>query len=184
MLNYIMRNHKTVGIVIKRIDVGEADKILTLMTADLGKIAIRAKGVRKITSHRSSHVELLNHTEVSLYKNTKMPILLEAQTINSYAEIKNDLPKIGLAYHICELVDGLCPENQENSQIFFLLKDLLDSLPTATHVGKLIHEFELRLLTLLGYYSDQDLSGSKASLFIESILERKLKTRQILPQLL
>ena len=179
-----MRNIKTTGIIIKRIDVGEADKILTIMTHDQGKIQVKAKGVRKITSHRSSHVDLFNHTEVSLYKSTRMPILTEAQTIESYSDIKNDLTKVGLAYHICELIDGLCPENQENREAFFLLKDLLDELSTSRNLGQLIHDFEIRLLQNLGYYSEQDLTGSKASFFIESILEKKLKTRQILPQLI
>ena len=57
-----MRNFKTEGIIIKRRDYGEADRILTVMTREYGKLKIKAKGVRKITSRRSAHIELLNHT--------------------------------------------------------------------------------------------------------------------------
>lgn len=179
-----MHASKSAGIIIKRKDVGEADKILTILTIDLGKIQVKAKGVRKIASKRASHIELLNFTQFSLHKGNIMPILLEAESIESYFAIKSNLSRVGLAYHICELVDSLCPENQESRQIFHLLKNVLDQLSSQQQVGKLIHEFEIELLRLLGYYSDQDLSGSKASIYIESILERRLKSRQILHHLL
>src|SRR5258708_113264 len=115
-----MRSYKTEGIIIKRRNIGEADSLLTVFTLDQGKIQIKAKGVRKITSKRSSHIELLNHTRLHLYKGYASPLLTEVQSIESFSNIKQDLKKVGIAYHICELIDGLCPENQEQRQIFFL----------------------------------------------------------------
>jgi DNA repair protein RecO (recombination protein O) len=179
-----MRSIKTTGIIIKRKNVGEADRIITMMTQEMGKIQVKAKGVRKITSKRSSHIELLNHGSFSLYKSGGMPILTEVDTYNTFNELKTDLSKVGLAYHICELVDSLCPDNQENESVFSLLYGLFTQLGNTKEAGRLIHEFEINLLQELGYYSGQDLAGSKASLFIETILERKLKARQILPHLL
>lgn len=179
-----MRHHKTTGIIIKRRDIGEADRILTVFTKDEGKIEVRAKGVRKITSKRASHIELLNTVSLALYASARGYILTEAVAIDTNEYLKQDLTKIGLLYHVCELIDGLCPENQEHTQIYFVLEELLDKFKTKINLAEAIHQFEIDLLTLLGYYSQQDLTGSKASFFIESILERKLKTRQILPHLL
>lgn len=179
-----MRTLATTGIVIKRRDIGELDKIVTIFTPDHGKIVAKAKGIRKIISRRLPHIELLNHVSFSLYRVSSSSILTEIQTVNSFSEIKSDLKKIGLAYHICELIDSLCPENQEHDEVFSLLCGFLDKLSSRSAVSKAMHQFEIDLLTMLGYYSDQDLSGSKASFFIESILERKLKSRQILPHLL
>lgn len=123
-----MRSFKTEGIVIKRRDFRDADKILTVFTKNHGKMQIKAAGIRRIPSRRSPHVELLNYTVLTLYKGNSLPVLTEAQALEHFAPIKSDLIKIGFAYHICELVDSLCPDNQENRQVFFLLKGVLNNL--------------------------------------------------------
>lgn len=123
-----MRNFRTEGIIIKRRNFNEADRILTVMTRDYGKLQIKAAGVRKITSRRAAHIELLNHTVLHLYKGNTFSILTEAKMLDDFSEVKENFDKVGLAYHLCELVDGLCPENQENSTVFFLLQKTLTSL--------------------------------------------------------
>lgn len=171
------------GIVLKRRNVGEADRILTVFTRNLGKITIKAVGVRKISSKRSSHIEPLNHVVLSLYKGKGMPVLTEVVAKESFSEIKTDLQKIGFAYHLCELVDGLCPEGQENTAVFDLLHGVLSDLCGLTHLAERIHEFEVALLTTLGYWSSAH-AQLHTSYVIESILERRLKTARMLPKLL
>ena len=180
-----MRTYTVQGIILKRKNIGEADRILTVFTREQGKIQIKAKGVRKIASKRASHIEPLNIATLTLYKGTGMPILTEATATEQFSEVKTELSRIGFAYHICELVDGLCPENQENEDIFALVEGMLRKLSFEGKIPSIIHDFEVQLLRLLGYYSDgsHDLTGSKASYFIETILERRLKARQILPSL-
>jgi hypothetical protein len=123
-----MRSLRTEGIVIKRRNFGEADRLLTVITPHFGKLTIKATGVRKITSRRSAHIELLNQAALSLYKGSGMHVLTEAKMIEDYSEIKSDFTKVGFAYHLCELVDGLCPEDQENGRVFYLLKRTLMQL--------------------------------------------------------
>src|SRR5690349_12925667 len=110
-----MRNIKSEGIIIKRKNLGEADRLITVITPHLGKLTIKATGVRKITSRRSAHIELLNHAALHLYKGKGMHVLTEVKMIDDHSKIKKDFTKVGFAYHLCELVDGLCPEEQENS---------------------------------------------------------------------
>ncbi len=180
-----MRTFTVQGIILKRKNIGEADRILTVFTREMGKMQVKAKGVRKVASKRASHIEPLNKTTLTVYKGSGMPLLTEAVAIKQFNEIKTDLHKVGLAYHICELVDGLCPENQENEAIFALLEQMLEKLTEDENPSVQIHTFEVQLLTLLGYYSEgtHDLRGAKASYYIENILERKLKSRQILQRL-
>jgi DNA repair protein RecO (recombination protein O) len=123
-----MRSLKTEGIIIKRKNLGEADRLVTIITPHDGKLIIKATGVRKITSRRSAHIELLNHASLSLYKGKGMHVLTEVKMIDDHSKIKADFTKVGLAYHLCELVDGLCPENQENGNVFYLLKNTLKLL--------------------------------------------------------
>lgn len=177
-----MRNFKTEGIIIKRRNFGEADRILTVFTKKQGKIQIKALGVRRIISRRSPHVELLNHSLLTLYKGKSLPILTEAQTVEDFSLIKDNLTKVGFAYHICELIDGLCAENQENKAVFFLLVEILERLSKDEDIVNMIHEFEISLLTSLGFYTYSSLNNSFDSLaFIERILEKKLKAKQIIP---
>lgn len=137
-----MRSYKTEGIIIRRRNFRDADRILTVLTANHGKIAVRASGIRKIPSRRSPHVELLNHCVLSLYNGHAFPILTEAQTIDSFAGVKEDLHKIGLAYHLCELVDGLCPEGQENRAVFNLVKSTLTRLSAFSHSDRSVSAVE------------------------------------------
>ncbi|HZE86582.1 MAG TPA: DNA repair protein RecO [Methylomirabilota bacterium] len=189
-----MRNFRTEGIVIRRRNFQDADRIITIFTKEHGKLQIKASGIRKISSRRSPHVELLNYSIVNLYNGNKFPILTEAQTIESFSVIKADLEKIGLAYHLCELIDGLCPENQENRGVFELLKNTLsklschsESFDSLRSVGitKIINEFEVELLSLLGYWNKADFLTDKVDIdhFVENILERKLKSKAIFAKL-
>lgn len=176
-----MRNYKTEGIVIKRRNIGEADRILTVFTRRFGKIQIKAKGVRRITSRRSSHIELLNLSLLSLYKGRgALPILTEVQTIEDYSAIKEDLARVGFSYHLCELIDGLCAENQENSAVFDLLEQTFWNLSGSLDILETIHEFEVQLLTLLGYWTKLRPSQNlDTEYFIEDILERKLRSKKL-----
>ncbi len=176
-----MRTYKTEAIILKRKNIGEADRILTVFTRQYGKVQIKAVGVRKIASRRSPHIEPLNLVLLTLYRGRNLPILTEAQTQENFSDIKDNLKKVGFAYHICELVDGLCPENQENRSVFVLLRNTLSRLSTGFDVAVTIHEFEVELLTILGFWSKTQLSvHMDTQSFIENILERKLKSKQIL----
>lgn len=177
-----MRSIKAEGIVIKRRNYREADRILTIFTKSNGKIKVIAKGVRRITSRRSPHVELLNYSVFNLHKTTYgMPILTEVESLKDFSTLKKDLKKIGRAYHICELIDGLCAENQENEEIFTLLKLALETISKDDRHDLISYRFELKLLKLLGFSNDDKVLGEEdMQNFIESILERKLKTKQML----
>jgi len=179
-----MRSFKTEGIVIKRSNYSEADRIVTIFTKKNGKIKIKANGVRRITSRRSPHIELLNYCVFGLYQGRNMPVLTEVESKESFSSLKKDLKRIGFAYHVCELIDGLCAENQENQDVFFLLGRTLRKLSKEENLSDIIYEFELELLRLLGFHkpSSSNIKINTQEL-IENILERRLKTKQILPQL-
>lgn len=174
-----MRSYKTEGIIIKRKDFGEADRILTVLTKNQGKIKVVAKGVRKISSRRASHVELLNQSILTIHDG-KMPILTEAETIKHYSILKSDLEKCGFAFYICELIDGLLAEYQENRSAFNLMQDALIRLQTETKPWNLISKFEQDLLVSLGFWPKTQLFIEDSDAFIEDIIERKIKSKRII----
>ncbi|MBI2031204.1 MAG: DNA repair protein RecO [Candidatus Levybacteria bacterium] len=176
-----MRSYKTEGIILKRKNIGEADRILTVFTERFGKIQIKAPGVRKITSKRSAHIELLNVTLLTLYKSSRsqMPIVTEAQNVENFSSLKKDLGKIGFAFYICELVNNFCPENQESQRIFNLIKNTLNNLETLADNSSVVDNFEREFLELLGFASKSQILSDRQS-FMENIIEKRLKTKELL----
>lgn len=181
-----MRTFKTEGIVIKRRDSGEADKFITVFTKDFGKMQLKATGVRRIASRRSPHIELLNLVEITFYKGKGMPVLVEAQSKKTYDNLKMDLTTIGLAYHLCELIDGLCPEEEMHRDIFYLFERTLSQLTSENSI-EVIHGFEVELLTILGFWNSSETFFERKDMdtqtYIETLLERRLRSRRIFAKL-
>lgn len=175
-----MRAYRVEGIVIKRKNFGEADRILTVYTKNKGKISVMAKGVRKITSKRASHIELLTHSVMGIYEG-KISVLTETESVYHYSDLKTDLKKAGYAFYMCELIDGLCAEYQESRGVFELLQNTLFKLETAEDPKSLMVSFEKDLLTLLGFWPENRAYLEDSDRFIEDIMERKIKTKRIIP---
>lgn len=150
-----MRGFKVEGIILKRRNFGEADRILTVFTHQRGKISVLAKGVRRITSRRAGNVELLNRVIMFLHQTKGMPILTEAKAINTFPKLKEDLTLSAYAFHIIELVDKLTAENQENRILYEHLVEVLRRLERNPR-QILIRAFEAKILSNLGFMSFQN----------------------------
>ncbi len=168
-----MAGFKTEGIVLKRRNFGEADRILTVFSKDKGKIAVVAKGVRRITSRRAGNVELLNRVVIYLHQGKGMPILTEATSLDTYQKLKEDLTLSTYAYHIIELMDKLTAENQENGILYEHLVEVLKRLEKNPR-QILIRAFEVKILSVLGFIdfnSKSYLSTLGVSIQTKKILE-------------
>lgn len=147
-----MQGIKVEGIILKRRNLGETDRILTVLTHQKGKISVLAKGVRRITSRRSGNVELLNRSILYLHQAKSFLILTEAQTIDTYQKLKMDLTLSTYAFHIIELVDKLTAENQENRILYEHLVNVLQRLSRNPR-QILVRAFEAKILTNQGFES-------------------------------
>ena len=166
------------GFVIKRVNLGEADRFVTLFTKNNGKVEVLAKGVRKITSKRASHIELLNLVRFHSIKTSKNFILTEVELVDSYEGRKRDLKQCEIAFFVCELLDNLCPHGQITPELF---TEVFDFLNTGHHSDEALLKFETKVLSILGYWNiEKKFSTEEESrLFIESLIERKMKSRII-----
>lgn len=176
----------TSGVILKRIKVGEADRILTVFTKEYGKIRVIAKGVRRIYSRRSPHVELFRNVRLSLNRGKTMDSVSEAEGMDDVTG-NTTIRGIGHAYFVCELVDRLLPESLEHRDVYALLVDMLRNIRTADSQYDLAAEtdkFALVLLRILGYLpKEKELPHDEIVRFIEEIIERKLKSPAILTRL-
>lgn len=173
-----MRSFQTEGIVLKRKNLGEADRLLTVFTKKHGKIKILAKGVRHIKSRRSPNIELFNLVTLFVHKGRTFNILTEAQAINTFQNVRKNLELVGLAYYCCELIDGLCAEEQPHPKVYDLLIATLNELDHG-----LIQKFETTLLSELGFLTQTISPAFNTTSYIEQILERRIKTRRLLIKL-
>ncbi|MBI4267606.1 MAG: DNA repair protein RecO [Chloroflexi bacterium] len=145
------RTYQTEAIIIKKTRLGEADRILTLYTPDMGKIQAVAKGVRRPKSKLAGHLELLTHSLVSLARGKNLDTITGSQTINSFLPLRNDLSLTSCALYAVELVNQLTADRDENRPVFQLLQTVLEQLCHASDNDLVLRYFELHLLNEVGY---------------------------------
>ena len=172
------RTYKIEGIVIKRRNFGETDKIISIFSKKYGKIQTIAKGIRKINSRKASHLELFSKIKASLHYGRTWDYLNEVESLNIFPNIALDIDKIAYAFQIVETVDRLCVENEENIGVFSLLeKTLLDLNESKIELLQiLIDEFNNNLLICLGYLpKDKKFKGIMLDNYLEKIMEKMEK---------
>lgn len=155
------------GIIVKRINFGEADRIISVMTPYKGKISIVAKGVRRITSRRGGNVELLNKIKFQIFQGSGMPILTEADSLATFPKIKADLILSSYGSHIAELAERFLPEEQPNPTAYQLLNSILNLLEDNPR-QIFIRAYEVKLLSTLGFWSTGQIDAAKE---IKAILD-------------
>jgi len=145
------RNYQTEAIIIKKTKLGEADRVLTLYTPDLGKIQAIAKGVRRPRSKLAGHLELLTHSLVSLARGRNLDTVTGSQTINSFLPLKSELRLTSYALYTAELVNQFTADHIENRPLFRLLLETMQQLCQAGDNELVLRYFELNLLNEVGY---------------------------------
>ena len=145
------RLYRASGIVLRRRDFGEADRILTLFTPEYGKLRVIAKGVRRLTSRKKGHVEPFTYSRLLIARGRELDIITQAETIRSFRELREDLVRLTYASYIAELVHRFTEERDENRPLFDLLLHTLEALAHAKDLRPVARCFELRLLDCVGY---------------------------------
>ena len=146
-----MTTIKTSGIVIRKLNLGEADKILTVLTRDRGKIRVLAKGVRRPRAKLAGFADLFQYNDLILAEGRNWDIVMAATTVERFVGDDTGLGQIGLMYYVCELVDKLMEETQTVPGSFELLRETLAYIKH--HPGSNVARayFEMKLLTMLGF---------------------------------
>lgn len=145
------RVYQTEAIVIKRNKFGEADRLLTLYTPGFGKIRAIAKGAMRPGSKLGGNVELLTYSLLMLARGRNLDIITQAQTIDNFIELKDNLELISCSFYISELIDSFTEENVEDRALFSLLLNTLRDLSTNKESDRILRYFEIHLLDHLGY---------------------------------
>lgn len=140
------------GIVIREVNVGEADKIITLLTKQKGKIKVSARGARRPKSSFAAGTQFLSYSDFMLFSGKDMYSLNSCDIIEPFYEIRNDMEKLTYAAHFVELINDTVQENQPAGKVVQLFLNTLHMLAKTNKQPELLARiFELRLLTIDGY---------------------------------
>ena len=145
------KTYKTRAVVLKHALLGEADRILTLCTQDRGKVRAVARGVRRTKSRLSGHLEPLVHVRVSVAEGRDLDHLSEAETLHSFRALREDLARMSVAVHLCELVDRFTAEGSPAPEILELLLTAMTMLEAGEDSPILVCAFEVKLLGYSGF---------------------------------
>ncbi|HKI54769.1 MAG TPA: DNA repair protein RecO [Anaerolineales bacterium] len=146
------RSIRVDAVVLRHSNYGEADRMLTLYTRQLGKARAIAKGARKMASRKAGHIEPFTHVKLQLARGRDMLIVTQAETVNAYLSLRDDLVLTSHASYMLELLDRFTYVDEiENSSIFRLLTESLSRLASNHDVWLVIRYYEMRLLDYLGF---------------------------------
>lgn len=139
------------GIVIRSIDYGEGNKILTVFSKEAGKISMMARGAKKVKSRHAAIAQLFTYGEFICYKSGSMGTLNNGEIWNAYNRLKDDIHKTAYAAYLMELTDRMLGENERNAPLFVQLKASLDAIDEDKDPQIVTNIYELKMLSIAGY---------------------------------
>ncbi len=170
----MIRSLKTEAIVLRKKDLLNKDVLISFFTENLGRLTVFAKGVKKITSRRSPHLQTGNLINVLISHKNDRFYLQESQLISGFSELKKDEDKVKQLYLFLFVLDRLLPENQKEERVYNLTKRFLINLSLPAGKDRLGLLYYLnKLMSLLGYLH-QAKNFNELKFFIEEIINEKI----------
>jgi DNA repair protein RecO (recombination protein O) len=138
-------------VVLRHNDWGEADRLLVLFSREAGKLRAVAKGVRKLRSRKAGHLEPFTHVKLMLAAGRDFWIVTQAETVDAYLPVREDLVRTAYAAYVIELIDRFTYEEGQNRLLFQLLVDTLSRVSLLEDPFPAVRYYEIHLLDLLGF---------------------------------
>jgi DNA repair protein RecO (recombination protein O) len=137
------------GVVLRTYRLGEADRIVVLLTAGHGKVRAVAKGVRKTKSRFGSRLEPTSNVSLLMYEGRELDIVSQAESIDHFRPIRDDLARVSDAMALLEAVDQVAQEREANLALYQMLVGALRALADR-RAPLLVPAFFWKLLSLEG----------------------------------
>lgn len=145
--------YKEQGIVLRAVKLGEADKIVSILTQGSGKIRAVAKGIRRTNSKFGARLEPLTHVSLLLYRGRNLDTITQAEILGSFQGIRRNFELIAAGETMLEAADKVAEEHERNVRLFLLLLTGLRALESGPRDPAAVAEsFLLKLLSLSGFH--------------------------------
>lgn len=145
------RTYRAEAIVLKTIDFGETDRILTLLTRHFGKVSVVAKGIRRPTSRLAGQAEPLTHATYQLARGRNLDVLTGAESRALFRDLREDLQAIAAGWYVAELADRFALEQAPSAPLFDLVEAALRRLSAGDRPALVCRWFDLHLLDRSGF---------------------------------
>ena len=152
-----MATYKEEAVVLRAYDLGEADRIVSLITAGRGLRRAVAKGVKRTGSKFGARLEPFTHLNAVLHEGRNLDTVVQVETIRSHAPIREDYGKFLFGEAMLEMIEKSLQENQRIPHLFGALYITLDVLEgEVSSPALLLAAFELKVCALIGYHPHLD----------------------------
>ncbi len=151
----MMAFYKAEGIVLRRRNLGEADRLVTVLTRDRGKITAVARGARRPRSRLGGRLEPATRFRALVGEGRNLDIISQAEVVDSYSTLRGDLERMGQAAVVLELADRALAEREPHPEAFRLLAAALQ-LMAGGALPPAVAWFAARLLALTGHRPSLD----------------------------
>ena len=145
----------TKGLVIRQQNIGEQDRLVWVLTSDMGVLRAFVRGAKNIKNPKSAATGLLTYSDISVFKGKDAYSIDEASVIEVFFDLRKDIVKMSLAQYFCELAAAVCPTEQNAQPQLSLILNALYLLATSDKSPDLIKAcVELRLCAMSGFMPD------------------------------
>ena len=147
------RVYKTEAIILRTMDLGEADRVLTILTPRLGKLRVIAKGVRRQRSRIGGALQPFSDVQLVLAVGRTFDVVTSSSLEDPHLGLRNDLHSTAAAWYVVELADRFCEGAADSHEAFRLLAQALSALDAGPDVAREVvaRWFELALLDAMGF---------------------------------
>lgn len=139
------------AIVLRHVEMGEADRLLTLYTREAGKLRAMAKGVRKMKSRKAGHLEPFTRVRLQLARGRDFWIVTQAETVDAYLPLREDLLRTAYGAYAMELLDRFSFDEEENRALYQQSVEVMERITSLEDPFLAVRFYELRLLDLVGF---------------------------------
>lgn len=142
----------TRGLILREVHYKEADRILTVLTEDMGKITVKARGALRKGSRTAAATQFLAYSELTMFENRGKWSVNEASTIEEFKGLRSDIAALSLASYFAECTEALSDEDMPDPDMLRLILNCLFALSNSMYAPEHIKTaFELRLMSIAGY---------------------------------
>ncbi len=147
------RVYRVEGVVLRRQNLGEADRLTTIFTLERGKMRLLAKGVRRPASRKAGHLEPFSRVALLVARGRNLDLVTQAEALESYPALRQDLDLLARGSYVVELLDRFSvEEGVENRSLYDLLVHTLDELSKRQiEPEAVVLFFSMRLLDHVGF---------------------------------
>ena len=150
----------TRGLVLRQVRYKEADRILTLLTAEQGKLTVKARGALRKGSRMGAASQALCYSEFTLFGNRGRWTADEGSSLEQFLGLREDISQLALGNYFAEILDTVCPEEQPAGPALQLALNALYALSRGVYGPEHVKAvFELRLLCLEGFQPEVAVCG-------------------------